>query len=397
MAKAKAIFIPGTNMIFPSGYAAAKALGINAGNINQVLRGKRQTAGGYRFGYAENRTIYVPQTGQTFSSPKAAARSLGVKTGRIYSSLEGTRPTKGKARYDFVYADKTTLQPASERVIATPPRKNNRKSNKQAQIQKKRQLKKEKLERRQQKQREIEQERERRKNATIESGAMKEYKIARAEVIKLLEKINDKLKEYYDVGESYGVGKNFLYYNQSAPAVLALQNFTGYSDDGYFDTSLINFTPTIDPNIKSQAAIEEIYTKTTQLLNNLKKRLEDETGKAKGRFWDITVAYGNRAVFALEFNISQVQMDEYAYLIWDMFDIFEQANEYKELGSDKVYNAVRDAMQGSIPSYKLQNFLEQISAYMENPYRQDLNEIFDILNGYEAPSAGIWDDDGWVI
>lgn len=394
MAKAKAIFIPGTNLVFPSGYAAAKALGINSGNITQVLRGKRQTAGGYHFGYAENRTIYVPQTGQTFSSPKAAARSLGVKTGRVYTALEANSPTKGKAKYDFIYVDKTKLTPAT---VASEPTKARRVSRRKKRQEAKAQIRLETRDRKRkkwEKEKKKQEKRKKEKQGRIGNGQEAtpegDYELAKGELVELLEKINDKLREYYDVHP------NFLYYNQSVPNVLAFQTLVGGTEEGYFDTSLNQFDRP-DPYNKTISELEKEYKELAEKLKLLKQRIAEEATKSKFRFWDVNVAYGNRAAFALEFNISQSEMDEYANLIWDMFDIFEQANHYQELGSDLVYNAVRDSMQGRIPAEKLQNFLESISAYMENPYRQDLNEIFAILDGYDAPSAGIWDDEGWTI
>ena len=48
MAKS-AIYVPQTNMIYPSSSSAAAALGVDPSNIGKVLRGKRTSAGGYNF------------------------------------------------------------------------------------------------------------------------------------------------------------------------------------------------------------------------------------------------------------------------------------------------------------------------------------------------------------
>lgn len=48
MAKS-AIYVPQTNMIYPSISSAAAALGVDPSNIGKVLRGKRKSVGGYNF------------------------------------------------------------------------------------------------------------------------------------------------------------------------------------------------------------------------------------------------------------------------------------------------------------------------------------------------------------
>lgn len=401
MAKAKAIFIPGTNMTFQSASAAAKVLGINAGNIYKVLNGQRKTAGGYSFGYESNKTIYIPQTGQTFSNPRAAARSVGVKPGRVYDVLSGNVRSKSKPKYDFVYADTTKINAASATSNSVPNRKKSRKENKQQQIQQNRQRKKEKFA---QQKRKIEtriQERaeasirrqqrdEERQRRRILRPATQKYEKSKKQLQSYLEKVNAKLKEYNDLH------KYFVNYNPSAPDVLGLQMAIGYTEDGYFNTTLSKFSVVYDDTASIQE-IESALIETAERMERLKKVLEDATNKANGRFWDINVAKGNRSALALEFNITESQMDNYADPIWDMLDVLQEANHHEELGSELVYNAVSDAMQGNIPDWKLAEFLENISAYMDGDSIQDIDEIFMILNGYHAPGSGIWDDEGWVM
>lgn len=48
MAK-QSIYVPQTGTIYPSAAAASAALGVDASNIGKVLRGQRQSAGGYNF------------------------------------------------------------------------------------------------------------------------------------------------------------------------------------------------------------------------------------------------------------------------------------------------------------------------------------------------------------
>lgn len=386
MAKAKPIFIPGTNQTFKSTAAAAKALGIDAGNITKVLRGKRKTAGGYSFGYVSNRTIYIPETGQTFSSVKAAAKSVKVSPKKVEHIIENN-VGKTVGGYHFEYADASKITPASDNRPSAAPKKN-RKAKKQTRQKQHRQKKQAKFERQQQKEEQRRQERKKihkdkpwyDKVLSPEEAA---YVKARQELKDYLQKVNDKIAEYK------ARHKYYIYYNQSAPGVLGLQLIIGGTENEYFDTSLSKFGPS-DP---SAEALQE----ATEQLKRLKERIEAETNKANGRFWNISIASGNRQAFALEFNITTTQMDEYAYLLWDMFYIFAKSNQAEELGSDKVYNAVRDAMQGGIPAYKLSEFLENIDAYMNGSKIQELEDIFAILDGYEPPDDSVWNDEGWVL
>lgn len=390
MAKAKPIFIPGTNQQFASAAEAAKALGIDAGNISKVLKGKRKTAGGYSFGYTSNRVIYIPKTGQTFSSVKAAAKYAKSSPRKLEHILENNvDKTVGGFRFEYADSSKIPTVSASDSRPSAVPKKN-RKTNKKARQQQKRQQKQAKLERQYQKevQRRKEQT-ERRKTKSKGNGSIylppheKAYLDARVKLQDYLKKVNDKIAEYKALHE------NYIYYNQSAPAVLGLQLVIGATDDGYFDTSLSKFKMSYDS--------PEEYHEATQRLERLLKRIEEETNKANGRFWNTSFASGNRQAFALEFNITTTQMDEYAYLLWDMFDVFEKAGSYKHLGSELIYVPIRDAMQGQVPAYKLEEFLEDIDAYMEGSKTQELEDIFNILDGYEAPDDSVWNDEGWVI
>lgn len=399
MSKPKAIFIPGTNMTFKSAREAAKALGIDAGNIYKVLKGQRKTAGGYSFGYESNKTIYVPQTGQTFSSPRAAARAMGVKSGRVYDVLSGNVRSKTTPRYDFVYADITKILPAFDQSSTVP--KKSQKTNKQQRLQQKRQRKKEKFDQQQRmiekrKQERVEsrirrqKEDEERHRRQLLKPATQKYEKSKKQLQEYLEKVNAKLKEYNNLH------KNFVNYNPSTPDVLGLQMAIGYTEDGYFNTTLSNFSVVYDDTASIQE-IASMLIATAERMERLKKVLEDATNKANGRFWDINVAKGNRSALALEFNITEAQMDNYADLIWDMLDVLQEANHHEELGSDLVYNKVSDAMQGNIPDWKLSEFLDNLSGYMDGDKTQDLDEIFMILHGYHAPGSGIWDDEGWVM
>lgn len=378
MAKAKPIFIPGTAMQFDSASAAAKALGIDPSGIYRVLSGKRKTAGGYTFGYTKSKTIYVPQTGQTFATANQAAKALGVRKQRINDILSGRGNRKTVGGYNFVYADQNKLPSQTSDQQITK----NQKGTKKQRIQKKKDKKVQKYNNARQKRidigikslspEEIEEQKRNERFAKAQSD-LRDY----------LKKINDKLKEYYDRHP------NFINYSAIGAQVMGMQLTIGYTEDGYFDTSLNKF-------LNDEDLTRDKIDRLTAQLETLYARLQDITAMKKGEFWDLRYAQGTRAMFALEFGISQHQMDGYAYLIWDMLDVFERANEYEELGSDKLYNAVRDAMQGEIPDYKLSEFLENISEWMHGSRTQELEDIFSILDGYEPPDAGVWDAEGWT-
>ena len=48
------IYVPELNQVFASINAAARAAGVDPSNVGKILRGKRKTAGGYHFAYAES-------------------------------------------------------------------------------------------------------------------------------------------------------------------------------------------------------------------------------------------------------------------------------------------------------------------------------------------------------
>lgn len=403
MAKAKPIFIPGTNMQFTSASAAAKSLGINAGNIYSVLAGRRKTAGGYQFGYAENRTIYIQETGQSFSNIKDAARAVKVSTKKAIKGLEG-RSGSAIGGYHFTYADKTKVSPvsASDSLASKQQQrpKRARKQNKQERIQQKRQKKQAAQTRRQQK--EAERRQERAKASHRQQQRYKErqqqlklrpyidnYNVAKSELQEYLNKVNDKIAEYYNTNSA------LIYYAPTSPDVLGMQMVIGYTDDGYFDPSLSEFTLPENP---TQEEIEKLFER----LKNMKKRMEMETSKKNSAFWDLNIAEQTRRDIALEFFKvpgHEDEMDKYAYMLWDIIDILNRAHEFPdELGSDIVFTSIQDAMHGNIPAYKLEEFLDGLSGWMDGGSAQELDEILSGLDGYEPqPGFSVWDDEEWTI
>ena len=87
----KPVFVVGTGQTFPSASAAAKALGINPGNLYSVLAGRRKTAGGYQFGYTANRAVSVSKNGETkiYSTLEAAAKAVHANPNKIDSIVSG--------------------------------------------------------------------------------------------------------------------------------------------------------------------------------------------------------------------------------------------------------------------------------------------------------------------
>lgn len=406
MAKqAKPVFIPGTNMQFPSASAAAKVLNINAGNIYSVLSGKRKTAGGYQFGYASNRTIYIPETGQAFPDIKSAARSVGVGAKKAIKGLEG-RSGSAIGGYHFTYADASKISPPSSADTVSAGTKKQKKdwnANKQERIRKRkaerdaRNLKiiGKRLEKEYKKAektvKNIEKEvakyrRDRRK-------AVEQYKKAKARFEKFLTKVNGQLDVFYERHP------NFIHYNPSTPEIFEYMNQIGNKDYTHFDTSLAAF------NFDNKATPEDIK-KLIRDMTELQTALELATKSHKKSFWDIKVAERERTELTAEFGLSnEGEMDKYADMIWEMIDIFIRAEGYDKLSSDRVYNAVKDAMQSSVDPKKISEFLDNLAAWMDSyPHGGDVGQqLFDELKGEteesqaNADNNDFWDDDVWTI
>lgn len=372
MAKARPIFIPGTNRQFSSASAAAKALGIDAGNIYKVLKGQRKTAGGYAFGYESNKTIYVPQTGQTFASASEAAKSLGVRKNRVQDVLGGRGNRQTVGGYNFVYADTTKLSPASEQA-APPPRKN---ANKQQRIQQHRAKKQARFAKQQQREAERKEERaaakERQKQRDAERQRMRNQHQAADELRRLMESINSQLIKYQNA--------NMMGYSQIAQDVEEFQNYLGFTDDGLFDTS--------DENMFVIMA-----TMSTDDINQWKKQLDAQANSKKGLFWDLNKQIKERQNYALEFGVSPEEMDAYIDLLPDLWKIFEQARHYSiyEKVHTYIWTEIKNSVRSGINPQELKKVMGELSKWNGSSSK----ELQEILSELEASIylESIFDDD----
>lgn len=407
MAKAKEIFIPGTNMTFKSVSAASKALGINAGNISSVLAGRRKSAGGYSFGYTSNRVVYVPEKNATYESVQAAAKATKVSTSKA-EHIASSGVNKTVKGYHFTYADATkltnTIGTATGTTTAKSKNKKSRAKNKREKIQQHRVKKAEVEARRQQKEeaRKKEKEESAKKHSREEQlksygEAYFRYKNARSDLESYVKKVNEQLDKY--VGEN----PSLLYYHQAAPSVLGLQIYTGWDygpyDIPYFDESLKKFDL---PENLDELSNDEL-SKIAKTMETINERLLYESERKDANFFDVDEAKKNRTDFAFEFYKNtghEDDMDQYAYMIWDILDIIERSNQYPELGSELIFRMVSDAMQGNVDAKTLENFINDLDDWM-NRYgsQEELDDILAELDDtYDKPAGySVFDDDeGWT-
>ena len=405
----KPVFIVGTGQTFHSASAAAKALGINPGNLYSVLAGRRKTAGGYQFGYAANRAVSVSKNGETkiYSNVEAAAKAVHAYVSKVDRLVSGgiNKTVKG---YEFSYVDASRVSAGanvvSSSVAAPAPKPKNRKSNKTAQIKAHRAKKQQKQQRTA--------EREAKRKAEREEAAKKiqretqlknfgesyfNYSKARSNLQIYVNKVNEQIDKYIEINPA------LLYYNQATPAVMGLQMYTGYEtgayDITYFDEDLKKFD---FPEDLSELSSEELQ-KMADTMDLLTQRMQAEAEQKGRSFFDVELAEKNRTALAFEFFKNtghENDMDEYAYMIWDILDIIQRANEYEDLGSEIVFRTISDAMQGGVDHNTLETFIGDLDNWMSSGGDQaELDEILSELDGtYESPRGfSVFDDDwGWT-
>lgn len=105
MAK-QSIYVPQTGTMYPSAAAASSALGVDASNIGKVLRGQRQSAGGYNFVKVDpnvkqsklqdiNKTIDISLTEQ--QKRRQAKRRLRSRQRMLETATRAERAAQSKA------------------------------------------------------------------------------------------------------------------------------------------------------------------------------------------------------------------------------------------------------------------------------------------------------------
>ena len=404
--KARSVFVPGTNMTFPSASAAAKALGMkNASNIYSVLSGKRKTAGGYSFGYTSNRVVYVPETGNSYESVKAAARSVGANVAKAEQIVSAgvDKTVKG---YHFQYQDASRLSAAAGTVSA-PAKNKKRKANKKERLKQHRQKQQERQKREQQRdairqksrsEAAAKQRKEERLRALEES--YETYKDARKLLQGYMKRLNQQIDRYINISPAQ------IYYHQASPSVFGMQLYTGYQDGPYdityFDEALSKFE-------LSENATKDDAEKMADRMNLLYERLKLESEQKGRNFFDPLYAEQNRTMLSLEFFKTtghESDMDKYAYMIWDILDVINRSREYPEMGSDLIFQAVSDAMQGDINYETLEIFINHLDGWMkkyspdsdrDEDAQTELERILSELDGAYTGSQGysVFDEDEW--
>lgn len=405
----KPVFIVGTGQMFPSASAAAKSLGINPGNLYSVLAGRRKTAGGYQFGYAANRAVSVSKNGETkiYSSVEAAAKSVHANVSKVDRLVSGgiNKTVKG---YEFSYVDASRVSSVdnvvSSSAAAPAPKPKNRKSNKTAQLKAHRAKKQQKQQRTAEREAKRQAEREEAAKRIQRETQLKNmgesyfnYSKARSNLQNYMHKVNEQIDKYIEINPA------LLYYNQATPAVMGLQMYTGYEtgayDITYFKEDLEKFNLPEDLSELSPDDLQKMADK----MDLLAQRMQAEAEQKKRSFFDIELAEKNRTDLAFEFykvTGHENDMDEYAYMIWDILDIIQRANEYEDLGSEIVFRTISDAMQGGVDHNTLETFIGHLDNWMSSGGDQDeLDEILSELDGtYESPRGfSVFDDDwGWT-
>lgn len=408
MARAtKPVFIVGTGQTFPSASAAAKALGINPGNLYSVLAGRRKTAGGYKFGYASNRAVSVSKSGETkiYSSIEAAAKAVHANVSKVDRLVSGgiNKTVKG---YEFSYVDASRVSAGANVVSssAPAPKTKNRKSNKTAQIKAHRAKKQQKQQRTAAREAKRQTEREEAAKRIQRETQLKNmgesyfnYAKARSNLKDYMHKVNEQIDKYIEINPA------LLYYNQATPAVMGLQMYTGYEtgayDITYFQEDLEKFNL---PEDLSELSSDDLQ-KMADTMDLLAQRMQAEAEQKGRSFFDVNLAEQNRTMLALEFFKNtghENDMDQYAYMIWDILDVIERSNMFPDLGSDTIFNMVSDAMQGNVDKDVLDRFVQNLDGWM-NRYgsKEELDEILSELDGtYSTPKGfSVFDDDwGWT-
>lgn len=405
----KPVFIVGTGQMFPSASAAAKALGINPGNLYSVLAGRRKTAGGYKFGYASNRAVSVSKNGETkiYSSVEAAAKAVHANVSKVDRLVSGgiNKTVKG---YEFSYVDASRISAGANVVsssTAAPVAKpKNRKSNKTAQIKAHRAKKQQKQQRTAAREAKRQAEREEAAKRIQRETQLKNmgesyfnYAKARSNLKDYMHKVNEQIDKYIELNPA------LLYYNQATPAVMGLQMYTGYEtgayDITYFQEDLEKFNL---PEDLSELSSDDLQ-KMADTMNLLAQRMQAEAEQKGRSFFDVKLAEQNRTDLAFEFfgtTGHEDDLDKYAYMIWDIIDVLNRANEYADLGSEQVFDIVNDAMKGGVDHTTLETFIGHIDNWVSSGGDQDeLDEILSELDGtYQSPRGfSVFDDDwGWT-
>lgn len=380
MAKnAKPVFLIGTNQVFPSIDAAAKALKVSPSGISKVVSGKIPSIKGHRLGLLSERVIRIPETGQTFSNPVTAARKLNVKAKRISKLLEtGEVGTAGGYHFMYDIANTTNNLSISNPTKSKRNAKKSRKSNKKQQIKARQQKKKNKLERATKKAAERAIDKQIAAEKRREKEIAKQERIKHAEVIRrtsdlraLLDRVNNQLTKY--------AGRGMLEYSIPAQEIMSFMTYLNEDDDlDLFDTSSVNM-----------AYIAENMTDFE--ISHWMEQIAKEMQRNNNLFFDIDKQEKERNTYAQEFGISLAQLDEYAEFIPDLWLIFKAGRlefDYPTI----IWDELKIAVAGGIPKEEFKKVMDMLKMYFHHNAKEELlNRILDTLRSY-TPEPEITDD-----
>lgn len=365
----KPVFIVGTGQMFPSASAAAKALGINPGNLYSVLAGRRKTAGGYKFGYAANRAVSVSKNGETkiYSSLESAAKAVHANPNKIDSIVSG-RVKKTVKGYEFSYVDASKVSssaPPSEKITSKKRRtktksKKGRKAREESR-QKPTQKQIEYADAQRKSQRERAEYKRNKRQADKMTSSIDDLK-------RLLSRVNDQLSKYYD--------ESMMGYSRAAQDVAEFQNYLGSTENGLFDLT--------DENLSD---IAENYT--PEEIMQWKKQIEDEINNKGGKFWDLKGQLEEREHYATQFNIPIGQIDDIADLLPDLWDVLALANTKQSKGSkiDGTWDRIKDAVQGTVTRDAMIKLIDNLKKFWNGDRSRQLTEILSDLNQYRANAS----------
>lgn len=364
----KPVFIVGTGQTFPSASAAAKALGINPGNLYSVLAGRRKTAGGYKFGYAANRAVSVSKNGHTqvYSNLVAAAKAVKANPAKVENIVSGgvDKTVKG---YSFSYVDASKVSssaPPSEKINSKKQRRTKSKKGRKAREQS----------RQKPTQKQIDyaeaQRKSQRERADYKRNKRQADKITSSidDLKRLLSRVNDQLSKYYD--------ESMMGYSRAAQDVAEFQNYLGSTENGLFDLT--------DENL---ADIAENYT--PEDIMQWKKQIEDEINNKGGKFWDLKGQLEEREHYATQFNIPIGQIDDIADLLPDLWDVLALANTKQSKGSkiDGTWYSIKDAVQGTVTRDAMIKLIDNLKKFWNGDRSRQLTEILSDLNQYRANAS----------
>lgn len=127
---------------------------------------------------------------------------------------------------------------------------------------------------------------------------------------------------------------------------------------------------------QSRQGLKEAFPGIEDLadIQQLTRQLEKLTQKA----WDqLQNAIQDKKDLADQFGISESKMNEYMNLMPEVFQILDTAGTDPRVGSNQVFDRIKDAMQLYVSRADLKKLLERTERYYKNPKRsEDFDEVY---------------------